>query len=53
MSIAEKLLRDTALPVKEVAVQLGYEDAHYFSGLFKKEKGVSPVRFRKNISGRY
>ncbi len=53
MSIAERLLRDTVLPVKEVATQLGYEDAHYFSGLFKKEKGVSPAAFRKNIQGEY
>lgn len=48
MTIAERLLRDTMLPVKEVAEHLGYEDAHYFSGLFKKEKGVSPRQFRKN-----
>jgi len=50
MSIAEKLLRDTILPVKEVAEQLGYEDAQYFSGLFKKEKGLPPGRFRKTRS---
>ncbi|MBQ8815519.1 MAG: AraC family transcriptional regulator [Lachnospiraceae bacterium] len=47
MVIAERLLRDTTLPVKEVAEQLGYEDAHYFSGLFKKERKVSPSQFRK------
>lgn len=49
MTVAERLLRDTMLPVKEVAERLGYEDAHYFSGLFKKEKGVSPRQFRKNM----
>ena len=47
MSIAKRLLRDTALPVREVALQLGYEDAHYFSGLFKKETGMPPGRFRR------
>lgn len=47
MAIAERLLRDTTLPVKEVAEQLGYEDAHYFSGLFKKERKMSPKQFRK------
>lgn len=46
MQIAERLLRDTAIPVGEIAEQLGYGDAHYFSGLFKKEKGVSPTQFR-------
>lgn len=49
MTVAARLLRDTVLPVKEVAEHLGYEDAHYFSGLFKKEKGVSPRQFRKNM----
>ena len=53
MSIAERLLCDTVLPVKEVATQLGYDDAHYFSGLFKKEKGLSPGAFRKNIHAEY
>jgi len=47
MQVAEKLLRDTALPVGEVAAQLGYDDAHYFSGLFKKERGVSPLKYRR------
>lgn len=47
MSIAKRLLRDTALPIREVALQLGYEDAHYFSGLFKKETGMPPERYRK------
>ena len=47
MSIAKRLLRDTALPIREVALQLGYEDAHYFSGLFKKETGMPPGRFRR------
>lgn len=47
MSIARKLLQDTVLSVKEVAGQLGYEDPQYFSGLFKKETGLPPGRFRK------
>ena len=47
IQVAEKLLKDTALPVGEIAARLGYEDAHYFSGLFKKEKGVSPITYRR------
>lgn len=50
ITIAERLLRDTVLPIKEIAEYLGYEDAHYFSGLFKKEKGICPREFRNNIS---
>lgn len=51
MQIAERLLRDTAMPIGEVAAQLGYADAHYFSGLFKKERGISPRQFRRSIDG--
>lgn len=47
LQIAASLLKNTALPVQEIAAQLGYEDAHYFSGLFKKEMGVPPKLYRK------
>lgn len=51
LQIAANLLRGTTLPVGEIAMQLGYEDAHYFSGLFKKEMGVSPRQYRKDSAG--
>lgn len=47
MQIAHRMLTDTALPVKEVAAQLGYTDAQYFSGVFKKEYGIPPRKFRR------
>ncbi|MDF7814963.1 AraC family transcriptional regulator [Hymenobacter sp. YC55] len=40
-------LINTALPIKEIARQLGAEDAYYFSRLFTKVMGVSPRQFRK------
>lgn len=48
LQVAANLLRDTTLSVGEIAMQLGYEDAHYFSGLFKKETGVPPRQYRKD-----
>ncbi|RJQ46492.1 MAG: DNA-binding response regulator [Nitrospiraceae bacterium] len=42
MRIANELFRDKRLPVKVVARKLGYQDANYFSTLFKKINGTSP-----------
>jgi AraC family transcriptional regulator, transcriptional activator of pobA len=44
---AQKLLRHTSLPISEVAYQLNFEDAAYFSRLFKKHTGASPKGFRE------
>jgi AraC-like DNA-binding protein len=40
-------LLHTLRPVKEVAAELGFDDELYFSRLFKKATGVSPVHFRE------
>lgn len=45
---AQKLLRHTSLSISEVAYQLNFEDAAYFSRLFKKHVGVSPKEFRES-----
>lgn len=39
---AKELLKDKSLTVKEVAHTVGYDDAYYFSKLFKKYSGKSP-----------
>ncbi|HHW40776.1 MAG TPA: response regulator [Syntrophomonadaceae bacterium] len=45
---AKELLRtDPSLSISEVAGQVGYEDANYFSRLFKKKTGLTPARYRK------
>ena len=35
--------------VKETAYRSGYSDPNYFSKIFKKNKGVSPTEWQKNI----
>lgn len=45
---AQKLLLHTSLSISEVAYQLNFEDAAYFSRLFKKNTGSSPKEFREN-----
>jgi len=47
MRNAMSLLRESAIPVAEVAARCGYEDANYFSRLMKKRLGVSPTQFRQ------
>ena len=48
---AAALLHDTALPVATVAARCGFNDATYFSRVFKSAVGVSPGDFRR--SGMY
>lgn len=43
---AKELLRATSLKTYEVAYQVGYEDAKYFSQVFKKVEGITPTDFR-------
>jgi len=41
---AKKLLTDTELAIGEVASKVGYEDAAYFSRVFKSHCGSNPER---------
>ena len=43
---AKCLLKDTSLPINQVAGQVGYEDPDYFSRLFHKVNGISPRQYR-------
>ncbi|HEY8896917.1 MAG TPA: AraC family transcriptional regulator [Niastella sp.] len=46
---AKMLLNQTNLSINEVAGEIGIFDASYFSRLFKKYEGVTPLAFRKMI----
>ena len=46
---AKKLLHLTYKPIKEIAQELSFEDEFYFSRYFKKNVGVSPSLYRKNV----
>lgn len=52
LSEAEHLLSSTSLPVAEVARRCGYEDALYFSRLFRKKNGMPPSAFRRQSGGK-
>ena len=47
MNKAKELLRCTGMRSREIAGEIGYKDAHYFSYLFKKTQGMTPSDYRK------
>ena len=44
---AKQLLRFTDMTVDEVGVAVGMGDANYFSRMFRKVEGISPMEYRK------
>ena len=47
--LAEELLRDLTLDIKQVAERAGFEDANYFARLFKKKTGLTPREWRERL----
>lgn len=48
---ASQLLDLTNASIKEISIQLGFRDPYYFSRLFKKIMGCSPLEYRNNLKG--
>ena len=44
------LLTTTDLSIEEIATKVGYLDSAYFSRVFKKLKGYSPLNYKKNLN---
>ncbi len=45
---ATKLLRETTLNVREIAVESGFEDPNYFTRYFHRRYGMTPTAYRRN-----
>ena len=51
MENAEQLLRDTSLPVADIAAAVGYESSEYFIRAFRKHTGMTPGAYRLSRHG--
>lgn len=49
ISKAKELLRMTTLRSADIAYQVGYNDPHYFSSVFKRNTGLAPIEFRSQV----
>ena len=47
LSRAKKMLKNSTLRISEIAFSTGFNDANYFSKVFKKHYKLSPTEFRK------
>ena len=47
INLSKTLLENTSFPVNEIALRVGFQDALYFSRVFKKSAGISPLAWRK------
>ncbi len=47
LELAQRLLDNTALTVREIAQMLCFSDEYYFSNLFKSKLGISPSQYRR------
>lgn len=49
MQKARELLKDEQLSIESIAEAVGYHDYFYFTKVFKKNHGISPSKYRKNL----
>lgn len=45
---SKELIETTDLPIGEISKMVGIEDQNYFSRLFKRKYGVSPMNYKKD-----
>lgn len=50
---AKRRLLHTELSVKQIADELGFEDAAYFNRFFKRLEGMTPIGYRQHIREMY
>ena len=48
MSIAEKLLTETKLPISEIASQIGYTKQGKFAEVFRQQFQMNPLEYRRS-----
>jgi AraC-like DNA-binding protein len=51
INLSKSLLENSHFPINDIAQRVGYQDALYFSRVFKKNTGLSPMAWRNKIVG--
>lgn len=51
ITMAKELLTNTSKSIKEIAIELGYENKDYFFTVFKKVTGNTPITYRRRTQG--
>lgn len=52
ISMAKEMLTNTSKSIKEIALELGYENKDYFFTVFKKVAGMTPANYRSYTQGK-
>jgi AraC-like DNA-binding protein len=50
IQLSKNLLKNTNLTIHEISLRVGYQDALYFSRIFKKATQISPLFWRKSVA---
>nr|WP_297355361.1 helix-turn-helix domain-containing protein [uncultured Caldimonas sp.] len=48
---AKQMLEAGELPVEAIALEVGYQDASFFSRLFRRKVGLTPAQYRRRFGG--
>ncbi|UVC17780.1 helix-turn-helix domain-containing protein [Mesorhizobium onobrychidis] len=48
---AKQHLETGTLPIEAVSSEVGYEDASFFSRLFRRSVGMTPAAYRRRFAG--
>ena len=51
VNMAKELLTNTSKSIKEIALELGYENKDYFFTVFRKVTGMTPAKYRTYTQG--
>ena len=46
---ATELLRETRLPISEIALRVGFSSQSHFTAIFRRSTGRTPARFRQAL----
>ena len=49
MELAEQLLRTTENSISDISEKCGIENCQYFCRVFKKNRGITPLQYRKTV----